>query len=100
VGSILGNPRLAEITREVARDKLPQRWFLDVIVEPAIDSLGNDAIRLTIVLAPAAAKRLKGDDVIGVLVELRERLEAAGEERIRLLGYAAPDELAASVDPR
>ncbi len=68
------------------------------MVEPATDSLGNDAVRLTIVIAPAAVKRLMGDDVLGLLVELRKWLDAAGEERIPLLGYATRNELAASVD--
>ncbi len=95
---MLDNARIAEITREVGREKLSRRWVEDVMVEPAIDSLGNDAVRLTIVITPVAVKRLKGDDVLGLLVELRKRLDAAGEERIPLLGYATRDELAASVD--
>jgi len=95
---MLDNARIAEIAREVGREKLPPRWFQDVIVEPAADSLGNDAVRLTMVIAAGAVKRLKGDDVIGLLVELRKRLDAAGEERVPLLGYATRDELAANVD--
>lgn len=96
---MLDNTHIAEIAREVGREKLSPRWFQDVIVEPAVDSLGNDAVRFTMVIAPAAVKRLKGDDVIGLLVELRKRLDAAGEERIPLLGYATRDELATSADP-
>jgi len=95
---MLDNARIAEIAREVGREKLSPRWFEDIIVEPAADSLGNDAVRLTMVIAPGAVKGLKGDDVVGLLVELRKRLDAAGEERIPLLGYATRDELAASVD--
>jgi hypothetical protein len=95
---MLDNARIAEIAGEVGREKLSPRWFEDVIVEPATDSLGNDAVRLTIVIAPAAVKRLKGEAVLGLLVELRKRLDAAGEERVPILGYATRDELAASVD--
>jgi hypothetical protein len=96
--AMLDNARIAEITREVGREKLSRRWVEDVMVEPATDSLGNDAVRLTIVIASAAVKRLKGDDVLGLLVELRKRLDAAGEERVPLLGNATRDELAANVD--
>jgi hypothetical protein len=96
---MLDNARIAEIAREVGREKLSPRWFQDIIVEPAADSLGNDAVRLTMVIAPRAVKHLSGDDVIGLLVELRRRLDAAGEERVPLLGYATREELAASVDP-
>jgi hypothetical protein len=35
---------------------------------------------------------------LGLLIELRKRLDAAGEERSPLLGRAMRDELAASVD--
>ena len=70
---MLHNARIAEIARDVGREKLSARWFENIIVEPAADSLGNDAVRLTMVIAPSAVKRLKGDDVIGLLMELRKR---------------------------
>jgi hypothetical protein len=95
---MLDDAHIAEIARQVGREKLSPRWFQDVMVEPAVDSLGNDAVRLTMVIAPSAVKRVKGDDVIGLLVELRKRLDAAGEERVPLIGYATRDELAASID--
>jgi hypothetical protein len=96
--TMLDDAHIAEIARQVGREKLSPRWFQDVMVEPAVDSLGNDAVRLTMVIAPSAVKRVKGDDVIGLLVELRKRLDAAGEERVPLIGYATRDELAASID--
>jgi hypothetical protein len=96
---MLDDARIAEITRAVGREKLSSRWFDDVIIEPATDSLGNDAIRLTIIIAPGAVKRLKGEDVLGLLVELRKQFDAAGEGRTPLVEYATRHELAASVDP-
>jgi hypothetical protein len=96
---MLDEAHIAEIAREVAREKLSAKWFEDVLVEPAIDSDGNDAVRITIIIAPTAVRRLHGEAVLQTLVELRHRLDAEGELRFPIVEYATQEELAASGDP-
>jgi hypothetical protein len=48
------------------------------------------------VLAPDVAKKLKGDAVLDTLVEIQDRLRAAGEDRFPILEYGTEDELFAS----
>ena len=96
---MLNEARIAEIAREVAREKLTPKWFENVMVEPAVDSDGNDAVWITIIIAPSAVRRLRGEAVLDTLVELRNRLDAEGEARFPIVEYATQEELAASGDP-
>ena len=96
---MLDEARIAEIAREVAREKLTPKWFKDVLVEPAVDSSGNDAVRITIIITPVAVRRLRGEAVLDTLVELRNCLDAEGEVRFPIVEYATQEELAASGDP-
>jgi hypothetical protein len=96
---MLNEARIAEIAREVAREKLTPKWFENVMVEPAVDSDGNDAVRITIIIAPSAVRRLRGEAILDTLVELRNRLDAEGEARFPIVEYATQEELAASGDP-
>jgi hypothetical protein len=57
------------------------------------DSQGHDALRVTIVIRPGAADKLKGDSVLDTLVEIQDRLREAGEERFAIVEYATQDEL-------
>jgi len=94
----LDESRIAEITRDVARGTLRPRWFRDAQVEPALDSDGNEAVRITIVIAPGAVRKLGGEAILDTLVELRRRLEAEGEVRFPLVEYATEAELSDSGD--
>ena len=95
---MLDDKRIAEIARAVAREKLSSKWFKDVLVEPATDSEGKDAVRITIIIAPSAVRRLHGEAVLQTLVEIRNRLDAEGESRFPIVEYATQEELAASGD--
>jgi hypothetical protein len=61
--------------------------------EPTIDSEGEEAVRITIVIKPDALGKLKGDPVFDTLVGIHTRLRAAGEERYPLVRYATEAEL-------
>ena len=95
---MLDEARIAEITREVARGTLKPKWFRDARAEPAVDSEGNEAVRITIVIAPAAVRKLGGEAVLDTLVRLRRRLEDEGESRFPLVEYATEEELLHSGD--
>jgi hypothetical protein len=60
------------------------------------DSEGQDALHISIALAPDVARELKGDAVLDTLVEIQDELRAAGEDRFPILEYGTEDELFAS----
>jgi hypothetical protein len=64
-----------------------------VIAEPFVDSQGDAALRITIVLRPNVAMRLTGDAVLDTLVQIQRRLSQEGEERFPLIEYATREEL-------
>lgn len=67
--------------------------------EPATDSRGQDALRITVVIAPDATRRLKGESVIDARVHLQERLHEMRDDRVPLIEYATEAELAQDGGP-
>lgn len=90
---MLDPAKIVEIVGEVARSNLKSTSVTEVLVEPAIDSEGHEALRITIVVEPTAAARLKGDAVLNTLVQIQDRLQEAGEDRFPIVEYATKDEL-------
>ena len=50
-------------------------------------------MRITIVIRPGAAAKIKGDAALDTLVQIQDRLRAAGEERFPIVEYATKEEL-------
>lgn len=69
-----------------------------VTSEPATDLEGREALRITIVIEPGAAAKLKGDSLLDTLVQIQERLRSEGEERLAIVEYATKEELEESGD--
>jgi hypothetical protein len=67
--------------------------------EPTTDSLGQDALRITLVLTPNAIKRLAGGGVLDALVRLQDRLHEMREYRTPIIEYATEAELAQDAGP-
>jgi hypothetical protein len=66
---------------------------LRVNYEPTTDSWGRDALRITVVIAPRAARRLaKG--ALDASIKLQERLQQMGDHRTPIIEYATEAELA------
>ena len=84
---------ISEIAEEVARAKLSPEVVREVLAEPATDSEGHEALRVTIVIEPGAANKLKGDSVLDTLLQIQDRLREAGEDRFAIVEYATQDEL-------
>jgi hypothetical protein len=61
--------------------------------EGIINSLGDPALRITIVLAPGAAASISGEAVLKTLAQISDTLQEQGEERFPILHYATSDEL-------
>jgi len=91
--------RISEIVGEVAKAHLTPKSVAGVFSEPATDSEGHEALRITIVIGRDATKRLKGDAVLDTLVDIQDRLREAGEERLPIVEYATREELEAGGDP-
>jgi hypothetical protein len=96
---MLSNIEITELARGIAREKLTPRRFDDVVVEPKVDWVGNDALRVLLIIPNAAVGRLKGDALSGMLLELSDRLLAAGDERFPYIEFATREELEAVGDP-
>lgn len=96
---MLGTEKIVAIASEVARTHLKAANVRQVLVEPASDSEGNDAVRITIVIPAGAATRLKGGAALDVLVQIHDSLRDAGEERFPLVEYATKAELESVGDP-
>ncbi len=67
-----------------------------VIVEPTIDSEGDDAWQVTIVLR---SDDVSGKEAFDTIVGIRRALVTAGDEQFPIIDFATEDELAADVDP-
>ena len=63
-----------------------------------IDSQGQDALRITIVIAPGAETRISGNAALDTLVGIRDQLRRAGEDRLAIVEYATKEELDAGGD--
>jgi hypothetical protein len=61
--------------------------------EPSTDSRGEDALKIYVVIAPGAVRKLKGSRALDALVKLRERLDEMHDERTPLVQYVTEAEL-------
>jgi hypothetical protein len=87
---MLDTVKVAELAAQAAR-----KWIeLErVIVEPMVDSQGDEALRVTLVLDPKVVDGVSGDDVLDVLVDINEALQSAGDERLPIIYYATEEDL-------
>ena len=92
--------QISEVAEEVARAKLTPNVVKQVLAEPTTDSEGHEALRVTIVIEPGAANRIKGDSILDTLVQIQDRLREASEDRFAIVEYATQDELEAGGDPQ
>jgi hypothetical protein len=91
---MLAKEKIEDIAAAAARAYLPPGAFERVIVEPAIDSLGNDALRITIVLQADSVRKITGEAASKLSLSLNDAMEDERDERFPILGYATEEELA------
>ena len=92
--------QISDIAEEVASGKLSPKCVKQVLAEPTTDSEGHEALRVTIVIEPGAAKKLEGDSILDTLVLIQDRLREAGEDRFAIVEYATQRELETGGDPQ
>jgi hypothetical protein len=63
------------------------------IVEPTIDSLGQEALRIMVLLNAAAVDSLTGDQMLHALVDIHDTLSRAGDDRFPFVDYATEEDL-------
>jgi len=95
---MLDTRTIETIATQVARKQLRDSDFERIMSESTTDSEGNEALRITIVLKPEATQKLTGDNTIDLLVGIRQKLRAEGEERFPIIEYATEQELAEDED--
>ena len=61
--------------------------------EPTTDSLGHEALRITVVIVPNATQNIQGEEVIDALVRVQKRLLNMSDDRTPIIEYATEAEL-------
>jgi hypothetical protein len=92
--------QISRIVSEVVQANTTPASVLGVKTEPATDSKGEEALRITIVVTPDAVKQLEAGPVLDALVQVQNRLREAGEERFPIVQYATEEELEDIGDPQ
>ena len=95
---MLDERKIEEIAQKVASANLTSTNVTSVSSSPTIDSLGHDALRITIVIKSGAESTISGDAALDTLVGITDQLRRAGEERLAIIEYATKEELDASGD--
>lgn len=90
--------KVKQIARAAATANLSPAAFTDVLSESTTDSTGGEAVRITIVIKPDFVAKLEGDAVLDTLVEIQDKLRAAGDDRFPIVEYATEAELQDSGD--
>ena len=84
------------LLKQAAAKELGAKNVLRVLSEPTLDSNGNEAIRVTVVVANNTMGNVANNAVLNALVGLRERLREMRDDRTPIIEYATEKELKAS----
>jgi hypothetical protein len=88
--------QVRQIVEAAATEHLGKAHIDRVLVQVGLDSVGGDALLITIVPAARFVSKLTGELVLNVLVDIQHRLEKAGDSRFPIIEYATETELAAN----
>lgn len=89
---------LDRLVGEVATASLPGHEIATIVTKPDVDADGLEAIRVTVVLADDDAS-LSGDEMLNVIVDLRQALQEAEDDRFPYVDFTNESEMAADADP-
>ncbi|MBX9843679.1 MAG: hypothetical protein K2Z80_17910 [Xanthobacteraceae bacterium] len=82
-----------KLLRHALATKLGSDNIVDLRWKPAVDSQGHEAIKITVVIAPDATKKLNNEAALDALVSLQDRLTEMRDDRVPILEYATEAEL-------
>jgi hypothetical protein len=84
-----------EIVKKAATAALEgQAGVQRVYSEPTLDSSGEEALQITIVLNKGSAGKISGDGALRTLVSIDRALNQAKEERFPIIDFVTEEELA------
>lgn len=90
----------SRLIKHALAEKLGEANVIDVKYEPTIDSLGREALKITVVIPEGAARRLANGAALDALVGLQARLREMREERPPIIEYATEAELQPDAGPQ
>jgi hypothetical protein len=95
---MIDQDKIQRIAEEAAKATLGARCVSWVSSAPMTDSRGDEALRITIVLAPGSAETLSDRQLVDVTVRVHDAPQIAGEDRYPFIGFESEDELQACFD--
>ena len=84
---------------ETAHADLPEWMVEDALIQATLDSYGDEALKITVVLPSTDRPKVDGRAFNQFLTDLHYRLEAEGEPRRPIPAYMTREELAAYDEP-
>lgn len=84
---------LQKIARAIISKRLPTVALDDIVAENTTSSDGENALRITLVLAAESVDAISGDDALKLLVDIRDGLVREGEERQPIVEYTTVDDV-------
>jgi hypothetical protein len=90
---MLTSDEITKLVTDIARANLTREAIDRAVVEPAIDSAGQEALRITIVISPDAADKFNDDALLDTLAAVQNQLRGKSEDRFPIIEYATEDEL-------
>jgi hypothetical protein len=94
MSDMLDMETIKQFSTEIAKANFGAENIVRVESEPTVDSQGEEALDILIVVAPGVPDAFTGDDIVGTLVQINDRLMEAGDDRLPLIHYATEEELA------
>lgn len=91
---MLDDKTITELAGNVARRVLAHGTVERILTQPTTDSVGDDALRITLVMEPDSVPRITGDEAGDLIAGIQQTLHEAGEERFPIIRYATEQELA------
>lgn len=91
---MLDDRTITELAGNVARRVLAHGTVERILTEPTTDSVGEDALRITLVMEPDSVPRITGDEAGDLIAGIQRTLHEAGEKRFPIIRYATEQELA------
>jgi hypothetical protein len=89
----IDDAKIIEIAKTVATKNLHSSSVSNVTSEDVVDSVGRDALQITIVLTSGSSERITGEQALKTLVDIQDSLQRQGEQRLPIIAYATEDEL-------
>lgn len=90
---MLNDKNLQEIMRTILHDRLPDVELQTILTEPAIDSEGEDSLRITLVIPENSVEKISGDQALDLISDVQRALSAKGDNRLAVISYATPADL-------